>query len=338
MVRITQFNLIGILLLNTLLSSCTSYHGEASNHFNGSVFFNPEIDYKRKGFGDLISWWWEREPSPWEQRSIQSISKLPPMQSSAQVTFINHSTTAVQINDVVILTDPIWSERATPVSFVGPKRMHQPAITMPQLGQVDAVVISHNHYDHFDLPTLEQLETLYQPIFIVPIGNRHLLESIEATNIVTLDWWESTQVGSVTVTLTPARHWSKRTLTDTNESLWGGYFMKSKQSSVFFAGDTGYGSHYQRIRQRLGSVDMALLPIGAYKPAWFMKDNHMGPLDVPASKRDLGAKYVMAIHFGTFPLGDDAQDEAPDVMKQVAAKQKKPKRYLVPAVGQTFVF
>lgn len=311
-----------------------SYEGPLSEHFNGRTFYNPDQKEPLHTFTDFMTWVWERNPPEWKPKEIVPISTLPSVKKPLQVTFVNHSTTVIQIDDKVILTDPIWSERASPVSFAGPKRCHQPAIALENLKQVDAVVISHNHYDHLDLDTLKKLEALYKPTFIVPLGDFELLASEGFHNVSALDWWQSEKVGDVEIIFTPAQHWSRRGLLDTNESLWGGYFIRSQNRSVFFAGDTGYSKHFKDVSKRLGKPDIALLPIGAYLPTWFMKQNHIGPSDIPEVRKDLGNPLVMTVHFGTFPLGDDGQTQAADSLKEIISKSGQKKSYIIPKAGQ----
>tara|TARA_B100001094_G_scaffold333164_1_gene409170 strand:+ start:2294 stop:3313 length:1020 start_codon:yes stop_codon:yes gene_type:complete len=310
---------------------------QKSDHFDGHVYFNPFPDYKKKGFSDFISWRMNSVSPVWEEREIKPITHLPSQSIEGSVTFINHATTAIQLDGTVVLTDPIWAERASPVSFAGPKRYHAPALSLKQLGWVDIVVISHSHYDHLCLETLIELEKLYSPLFIAPLGLEDLLSSHDLVHIKTLDWWESINHKNLNITLAPAQHWSKRTLFNDNHTLWGSYYIQSKKHRVYFGGDTGYGPHFKQIYERLGPADLALLPIGAYKPEWFMKDNHMGPKDVPLVKKELHANYVMAIHFGTFPLGDDGQDEPEEVLLEEAKTQEDPSHYIVPKVGQSLI-
>jgi L-ascorbate metabolism protein UlaG (beta-lactamase superfamily) len=325
------------LLALFTLQGCSAYQGEITDHFNGSAFFNPSQDYKKKGFSDFLSWRFNREEpkTDWVYREVQKIDRLPAPKDKTSVTFINHSSTVIQMHGVTVVTDPIWSERASPVSFAGPKRYHAPPISLEGLGWVDVVIISHNHYDHLDLPTLIELERLYSPLFLVPLGNGSLLQGEGIVRVQELDWWQTQVYKNVEITLTPAQHWSKRSLWNDNQMLWGSYFIQAGEDSVYFAGDTGYSDHFEKIHKQFGAPMLALLPIGAYQPEWFMQDNHIGPSMLPQIKDDLKAKKVMTIHFGTFALGDDGQDEPVEELLKITQTRQDRQDYIVPKPGMT---
>ncbi len=332
-------SLMGIVIMGMFLVACSSggYNGPESDHFDGEQFHN-QVRTHDKTVMDLLKWRFNRDqPEDAWQQIEQKASVQVPVRNNHGVlaTFINHATVLVQIGGKNILTDPVWSERVSPVSFIGPKRYHPPAINMDELPPIDAVVISHNHYDHLDLATLKQLETHSQPVFIVGLGNRKLLESEGLTQVVELDWWQDyTLEGGVVITGTPAQHWSTRTRIDHNRTLWQGYLIADQHSRVFFAGDTGMGPHFAQIQKRFGSVDLALLPIGAYLPRWFMKDNHLSPDDALEAHYALQPRQSMAIHFGTFNLGDDGQDTASNRLKALLGEdQHKKVNFMVPEPG-----
>src|SRR6185503_7337082 len=176
-----------------------------------------------------------------------------------------------------VLTDPVWSERVSPVSWAGPKRVRPPGLAFEQLPRIDVVLISHNHYDHLDLDTLRRLERAHQPLFVTCLGNRAFLAQHGLGRVTELDWWDTAPVGSGRVLCTPAQHWSGRGLSDRNRTLWGGFVIELADRTVYFAGDTGYCAQFAEIRSRYGVVDVALLPIAAYKPRWFMREQHMNP-------------------------------------------------------------
>lgn len=312
------------------------YNGPVSDHFDGKYFHN-QVATRDKSLIDVLMWRFNRElpDDPfWQFIDRQTTVEVPArVDDGVLATFINHATVLVQIGGVNILTDPVWSERASPVSFLGPKRYHPPAMELDELPAIDAVVISHNHYDHLDLATLKQLQTKFQPVFITGLGNRDLLQSSGLDNIIELDWWQShTLDGGVVITGTPAQHWSTRNRIDRNRTLWLGFLIGDEQMQVYFAGDTGMGPHFVQIHEHFGPVDLALLPIGSYLPRWFMKEFHLSPDDALKAHHLLGARQSMAIHFGTFNLGDDGQRTASNRLKALLADDQQAE-FVVPDPG-----
>ena len=225
-----------------------------------------------------------------------------------RVTLINHSTLLLQQNGVHILTDPIWSERASPLAAIGPRRRRQPGVRWEDLPRVDAVLLSHNHYDHLDLATLRRLADRGQSQFIVPAGVARLLRYQNIGPVHELDWGESLPLSRATIHSVPALHFSSRGLFDRNRTLWCGYVIEAADRIVYFAGDTAFGGHFARIRERFGAPRLALLPIGAYEPRWFMSPVHMAPDEAVRAHEILAAKISIAIHHGTFQLTDEGID------------------------------
>lgn len=287
-----------------------------SDHHDGRVFFNTDPNMRElKGLTDVIKWRLGNKAKPWPEGvpmgPVPDVSAPVPA-GQARVTMVNHACLLVQLAGVNLLTDPLYSERASPTSFAGPKRVRPPGIPMERLPKVDVVVVSHNHYDHLDTATLKRLWERDRPKMIVPLGTADLLAEQGIEGVTELDWWQSTTPNpELTVTLTEAQHWSARGVFDRNRALWGGYVLSAGGVQVFFAGDTGYGGHFASIRQRLGHIDVALLPIGAYEPRWFMRPQHMNPEDAVRAHLDLGAAQSVGIHFGTFQLTDEAIDDPP---------------------------
>lgn len=296
-----------------------------SDHFNGKSFFNPHAN--ARGLREVINWLLNRKVDKWPQRLIQpkSIEQKQVAQDALKVTFINHSTVLIQWDELNILTDPIWSERASPFSFLGPKRVHCPGVRLEDLPPINLVLISHNHYDHLDIKTLKQLEKIHHPHFITSYGNRSFLQSLGLKKVDELDWWQSIRLSSRHVIHgVPAQHFSGRSLFDRDKTLWAGFVLKNPTQTIYFAGDTGYGSHFLEIKQKFGQPDLALLPIGAFKPEWFMHPMHMSPKDAVQSHVDLEAHQSIAIHFGTFQLGDEKIDEAQQELKQELNRRQLP--------------
>ena len=238
--------------------------------------------------------------------------------SMPSATWIGHATMLVQVGGINVLTDPIFSERASPVGFAGPKRMVRPGLTLAQMPHVDVVVISHNHYDHLDRDSVIGLNNQDggPPLFLVPLGLKSWMAEQGIGNVRELDWWQQTHAGNLDVTFVPVQHWSARSVTDRYKTLWGGWVMKTSAAaarpfSVFFAGDTGYSKDFADIHRRFDHFDLALLPIGAYAPRWFMQKQHIDPAEAVKIHRDLQARQSLAIHWGTFELTDEPLDAPP---------------------------
>jgi L-ascorbate metabolism protein UlaG (beta-lactamase superfamily) len=279
-------------------------------HFNGKRFFNP-LAPQVPGFLSVLRWKRTSRPerSPHFTWDVQQ-SKPPASVGGDDVlvTLINHSTLLVQQCGVNILTDPMWSQRASPFTWIGPRRRREPGVRWEDVPRIDTVLLSHDHYDHLDLATLDRLADRRQSQFIVPAGAGRLLRSKKIGPVHELDWGESLSLPSVTIHSVPALHFSGRGLFDRNRTLWCGYVIQAAGGLVYFAGDTGFGYHFAQIRERFGAPRLALLPIGAYEPRWFMSPVHMAPDQAVRAHEILGAKTSIAIHHGTFQLGDEAID------------------------------
>src|SRR5437867_4847588 len=278
-------------------------------HFDGKRFFNPDAP-QVPGFRDVIRWKLTSrpEPSPSFIPDVEPSQPPPRVNGNAlRVTLVNHSTVLLQQRGSNILTDPIWSERASPLSWIGPRRRRKPGVSFEDLPSIDAVLISHNHYDHLDLPTLRRLAARGDSTFIVPARGARLLRSENIGPAHEMDWGESLSLPGFTIHCVPALHFSSRRLYDRNVTLWCGYVIECQERLVYFAGDTGFG-HFAQIRERFGSPRLALLPIGAYEPRWFMSPVHMAPDEAVRAHEILAAKTSIAIHHGTFQLTDEGID------------------------------
>lgn len=318
------------------------YRGPISDHFDGLRFSNADGVYAPRGLKNFIKWRFQDKATAWpEHRNNLFIPVVKPriMGDNLQVTFVGHATVLLQTEGLNILTDPIWSERASPVQFSGPKRVHAPGIDFSALPPIDIVLISHNHYDQMDIPTLQRLEQRFHPVFITGLGNDTLLKKRLGDNarIVTLDWWQSHNINKeMNVLFVPANHWSKRSLFDTNKTLWGGFVIQSKDGNIYFAGDTGFskGSIFSKIAN-YGPFRLALLPIGAYEPRWFMHYSHVNPEESVEIFKILNPRYAMAIHFGTFHLTNEGIDEPVMALDQALSKAHvTPQQFRVLQVGQ----
>ena len=302
-------------------------------HFDGRRFYNPNAPQAR-GFLDALRWKLASHPEPSPSFIEDVMPSVPPRRldaSQIRVTMVNHSTVLVQRSGFNLLTDPIWSERASPLPWIGPKRRRRPGVRMEDLPPIDAVLISHNHFDHLDLPTLRQLATRGCSTFVVAARCARLLRSQGIESVHELDWGESLTISGVTIHCVPALHFSARGIFDRNKTLWCGYLIEYPASLVYFAGDTSFGSHFAQIREKFGSPQLALLPIGAYEPRWFMSSVHMGPEEAVQAHEILGAKTSIAIHHGTFQLADDGIDTP---QRQLMAC-KRDDLFLILANGQS---
>lgn len=231
--------------------------------------------------------------------------------TSATVTWIGHSTVFLQLDGVNILTDPQWSDRASPLTFAGPKRLMPPGVALEQLPVVDLVLISHDHYDHLDVETVRRLAQLYHPLFLVPLGLKAWFADLGITEVEELNWWDDRQIHGLTVTCLPAQHFSGRTLWDGNRRLWSTWAVSGAEKRFFFAGDTGYYGGFAEIGHRLGPFDLAAIPIGAYLPTAMMKMIHVTPEEALEVFADVQGKRFLAIHWGTFDLTEEPIEEPP---------------------------
>jgi len=279
-------------------------------HFNGKRFFNPDAP-QAPGYLEALRWKLTNRPEP-SPRFVADVEQSIPLRrvdgNGLRITLVNHSTVLLQQQGSNILTDPIWSERASPLSWIGPRRRRKPGVRMEDLPCIDVVLISHNHFDHLDLPTLRQLVARGDSTFVVPARLARLLRSENIGPTHELDWGELLSLKNFTVYSVPALHFSARGIYDRNRTLWCGYVIECRERLVYFAGDTAFGPHFAQIREKFGSPRLALLPIGAYEPRWFMSRVHMAPEEAVKAHRILAAETSIAIHHGTFRLSDEGID------------------------------
>lgn len=244
------------------------------------------------------------------------------LHSTPTVTWVGHATLLVQMDHVTFLTDPTWSDTASPVSFAGPRRFVPPGLAIEALPPIDFVVVSHNHYDHLDLASLTALaERDPATQFYVPLENASLLRDNGIANVTELDWGESREHEGVRVFCLPNQHWSKRGVGDDNRALWSSWAVVGPERRFYFAGDTGYFDGFARVAEIFGSFDLAAVPIGAYEPAAMMQSAHMNPEEAIRAALDLRARRALAVHFGTFDLSDEPLDEPPRRFRAAAQEQ-----------------
>ena len=317
------------------LSAGPGWRGAPSDHFNGRTFFNP-WNRVNKTSADAWKWRFTRKPVPWPDHADGMEQPRPVKGPEAAATFIGHATWLLQLGGINILTDPVWSPRCSPVSWAGPKRVRPPALALGDLPPVHLIVLSHNHYDHLDLWTLRELQRRWGPAIVTGLGNRGFLASKGIGGAVELDWWQQCTAAGADLTFTPAQHWSNRGGHGLNATLWGGFHIRAGGRSVYFAGDTGYAPFFTEIRDRCGAPHLALLPIGAYEPRWFMAAMHMNPAEAVQAHRELNAQQSLGMHFGTWQLTDEGIDDpSRDLASAVAAGNLDSKTFQPGAFGRT---
>jgi L-ascorbate metabolism protein UlaG (beta-lactamase superfamily) len=345
----------GVIALATagLLASCAglgsfAYYsaGEAADpaktHHTPEGFRN---NYDNWGKLDFWKWQWERTRDGLPKPPLQETPRVQPevafLQANATeptLTWLGHASVLLQVGSYNILTDPNLSERASPVSFYGPKRHAAPGLDFEQLPHIDLVLISHNHYDHLDVASIKRLAAQRggPPMFVVPLGLEKWMRENGVGNVVELDWWDRIGKGSLDIFLVPVQHWSQRTLWDRNKTLWGGFYVRHRTLSFVFTGDTGYSQDFSDIKKRLGAPDFAAIPIGAYEPRWFMGKQHVDPAEAVKIHQDLGARHSLGVHWGVFELTDESLDEPPRAL--AAAREKaglNPEQFFVLKLGET---
>jgi L-ascorbate metabolism protein UlaG (beta-lactamase superfamily) len=311
----------------------------ASDHYDGERFHNLTPTAPKSLWDVWFKWKLQGKATPWPKWRDYPREPYRAPDGDFQVTFINHVTFLIEWKGVVILTDPHFSMRASPVKFAGPARVHAPALSISDLPRVDIVLISHNHYDHLDSESLIELKQHFDPLFLVPLGDENLLGSLGISKINTLDWWDKVEFKGLKIHFTPTQHWSARGINDRNLSLWGGYYIEDEDKKLYFAGDTGYASHFKLTAEKLGAPHLALLPIGAYEPRWFMKEMHMNPSEAVMAHDDLKALRSIGMHFGTFQLTDEGIDKPIEDLKvALEAKHISDRVFMTPKVGERFTF
>ena len=327
------------LAVLVMLTGCSIYTGPVSDHYNGATFHNSEAD---NGFLDHMKWMWSMEATDWPQWIDDPHQPAPASAvhgaDALRVSYVNHATVLIQAAELNILTDPIWSDRAGPFSFIGAKRIRAPGVRFDDLPKIDLVLISHDHYDHLDLPTLRRLVSRDHPLILTGLGVKARLASIGSSSVEELDWWQEypLQKGGGKVTFVPTRHSSGRTLLDGNASLWGGFSIQLPAGNVLFMGDTAYGKCIGEIGERFAGFRLAILPIGNYEPRWFMKTQHMNPDDAVRAHEAIRATHSMAVHFATFAEHPEQAVDAheKDLASALKAHGIESERFWVPAFGE----
>lgn len=320
------------------------YHsGPPSDHFDGTRFFNPGEPQTDRTLTQVLRWKLAGGAARWP-RSVPVTPARPATRvEGLSVTAVGHATLLIQAAGLNILTDPVWSERASPLGWAGPKRVTAAGVAFDDLPPIDAVLLSHDHYDHLDVGTLRRLQAAHDPLMAMPLGNDAIVRAaVPGARIAVGDWHQRLALGErAATTLTRANHWSARGTRDRRMALWAGHWLDTPAGSVWFAGDTGYGGGaiFRDIRARHGAPDVALIPIGAYAPRWFMAAQHCDPADAVRIFTDVGAARALGIHWGTFQLTDEPRDEPVEELAQaLTASGIAPDRFVAAQPGATHAF
>ena len=335
--------LLAIIFTIISIFSCTNYHnGNMSNHFNGNRFFDPEIK-NTNNFWDFLKWQITKKSTKWPD-SVEVIKyDLPPKRvfgDEIRISNVGHVTFLIQTQGLNILTDPVWSERASPVSFAGPKRVIKPGIKFDNLPPIDIVWISHNHYDHLDITTIKNLWAKHKPRIITPLGNDTIINSYDKKiQVESYDWGDEVKISdNMKFHLTPMQHWSARGIFDRNKALWAALTIETTAGNIYFIGDSGYGNgqYFKRDKEKFKQFRVAMLPMGAYEPRWFMKYAHMNPDDMLKAHKDLGEPYTIPSHYDVFKLTDEGRGEALISLKDAMQRQAINTKIKILEVGQYY--
>jgi L-ascorbate metabolism protein UlaG (beta-lactamase superfamily) len=319
------------------------YRGPRSDHFDGERFFIADA-IPAKRIGEFMRWWSEPR-SRWPKWVPSGLSDRPPQRvdgSRLRVAFVGHASLLVQTGGCNLLIDPVWSARVSPLRWVGPRRVNDPGIAFSALPPIDAVLVSHSHYDHLDLATLSRLNAAHAPRVITPLGNDTIMRRHNRhIRAEAYDWGDEVALSdSIAVRLLPMRHWSARSLTDRNRALWAAFMLTTPAGRIYHVGDSGYGDgrQFRAARDAHGPFRLAVLPIGAYEPRWFMRDHHMNPSEAVAAFLDTAAGLALAHHHGTFQLTNEAIDAPPRALAEAcAAAGIAPERFRVLRPGEVWM-
>ena len=312
------------------------YDGPVSDHFDGRIFFNPEGVPPGK-FTDLLKWQLFEKRAKWPDAFPSPFAGAKPktaIQEGFEVTLIGHATLLIQIQGMNLITDPVFSHRASPVQFAGPKRINPPGVAFEDLPKIDCVLLTHNHYDHLDIGSVGRLVDRDNPLILAPLGNDVILkDAVSKANVETGDWGDVKRIGNgIAIHFEPCHHWSARGTRDRRMALWSAFVIETDGAKIYHIGDTGFhsGINYRAAAQKHGPFDLAIIPIGAYEPRWFMNGQHQNPTQAVEGFLACGAKAAVGHHWGTFQLTNEPIDEPPALLKKALAEKKVDEARFVP--------
>ncbi|WP_342736552.1 MBL fold metallo-hydrolase [Bradyrhizobium sp. B117] len=349
--RITRRRLFGVLagagalvgVPSFWMSRMKTYDGPVSDHFDGLHFFDPNGASPRS-LGEVLRWQFGggRKRETWPDWVPSPHADIPPPRvdgDKVRLSFIGHASWLIQAGGLNILVDPVWSMRVSPVAWAGPKRHNDPGIAFEKLPKIDVVLVSHGHYDHLDIATLSRLAKNFAPRVVTPLGNDVTMRSSDPTiKVEAFDWHDRVELGEgVAVHLVPTRHWTARGVFDRNKALWASFVLETPAGKIYVVCDSGYGDggHFRRVAEKHGTLRLAILPIGAYEPRWFMRDQHMNPEDAVKALADCGAEAALGHHHGTFQLTDEAIDAPAKALVEALDVAKIPQeRFVAMKPGQ----
>lgn len=320
------------------------YTGPESDHFDGRLFFNPGGE-PPNGFFDLLRWQFGGGKARWPKSVTSPFPTAKPADRvtgrQLRVTMVGHATLLIQVAGLNILTDPVWSERTSPLRFAGPKRVVAPGIAFDDLPPIDIVIVTHNHYDHLDIETLKRLHEKHRPDIVTPLGNDTIIrEAVPDAKISVMDWSDTlSHKGGIEIACEPCHHWSARGTGDRRMALWAAFVLKTPAGTIYHVGDTGYhsGINYRAAAEKHGPFRLANLPIGAYEPRWFMKGQHQNAEEAVEGMLACKATYAVGHHFGTVQLTNEGI-EAPVEMLRAALFERAlpPRRFRALRAGEVF--
>ena len=320
------------------------YQGPVSDHFNGTRFFAPGHGASDKGLLELLKWQWTEKPAQWPPHVPAAAQDRPPARvegADVRISYVGHASVLIQTHGVNLLIDPVWSERASPVSFAGPKRVNPPGVSLADLPPLDAVLVSHNHYDHLDMTTLSWLARNRPAPVLTPLGNDAIMKGADpAIDARAYDWGARVEVArGVFVHFEPAYHWSARGVFDKRMALWCAFVIETPSGPIYHVADTAFaeGTIFRDMRAKHDAFKLAILPIGAYEPRWFMREQHIDPEEAVGIFEIVGARHAMAHHWGTFQLTNEDIHDPPRALSAALEKNAvRPDRFRVFRPGEVF--